>query len=265
MSLDPWAVLELEPGSEKRAIKSAYRRLARRYHPDTNPGDAAAAERFLAVCEAYQTLTTTQEQAEEAASPDTPTPRVVVSFLHAFTGGPIDVELPVAVPCRRCGGKGCGYCHQTGQAAEGQRFVVDVPRGVYDGMPLEAREHKGTRHLLVSAQVSPSPLYQRLEGRPEDLLMELPITVTEAALGATVRLPAPTEIVSIRVPPGTQDGKVFRLAQNGFAQLKGEGFGDLIIKIKVNVPTELTGPQRKMYEELARYETDPRADLLRGR
>lgn len=262
--MDAWQVLELEPGADKRAVKSAYRRLARLYHPDTNPGDASAAERFLAVCEAYQSLTTTQDQAEEARSPDTPTPRVVVSFLHAFSGGPIDVELPVAVTCRRCQGSGCAFCHQSGQVAEGKRFVVEVPRGAFDGMPLKAQEHKGPRHLLVSAQVSPSPLYQRLEGRPADLLLELPVTVTEAALGATVRVPAPTEIVSLKVPPGTQDGKAFRLAQHGFPVLEGEGYGDLIIKVKIAIPTQLTGPERKMYEELARYEQDPRARLLQG-
>jgi DnaJ-class molecular chaperone len=263
----PWQVLGLNEGADQHAIKAAYRKLARQYHPDLHPDDPTAIDRFLELGEAYQALTSPAERAEEAAEVESPSLRVEVPFAIAYDGGQVQVELPVDATCPSCGGLGCKRC-ENGKVVKKVPFTVSIPPGLVAGMLLRAHERNGRngrRELPVIAEILPSPLFKRVDGQPQDLVLELPVTISEAVLGATVRVPTPTEIVHLKIPAGTPDGKVFRIQGGGMPLLARPGeHGNLIIRIRLAIPAEVNPGQRRALEELARYEGDPRAGLLRG-
>jgi DnaJ-class molecular chaperone len=144
---------------------------------------------------------------------------------------------------------------------------VNVPAGATDGGKLrfkgkgEAGMAGGPAgDLYVVTRIAPHPYYTR-DGA--DVVMDLPLTVAEAALGTEVRIPTPGgEKVKLKVPAGTQHGKVFRFKGKGAPRLKGSGHGDLRLKAKVVVPEELTAHQRELLGELAETGLgEPRAHI----
>jgi molecular chaperone DnaJ len=113
----------------------------------------------------------------------------------------------------------------------------------------------------VVTRVSPSRLYTR---QGDDLLINVPVTFAEAALGAQVEVPTIDGRVKLRVPPGSADGRQLRLAGKGAPRLKGEGRGALIARLRVQVPRELSHEQREALERFAALEGgDPRETLFR--
>ena len=99
--------------------------------------------------------------------------------------------------------------------------------------------------LFVVVSVDPSPLYER---RDADLVLEVPLTYPEAALGATVEIPTPEGPVNLKVPAGTESGKLLRVKGRGAPKLKGGGKGDLLARIKVTVPQKLTKAEKEALE-----------------
>ena len=152
-------------------------------------------------------------------------------------------------PCPRCGGEGR-------QTAE-RKLSVKIPAGVETGMRLklagegEAGERGGPRgDLYVLIEVQPHLFFHR-EGR--DLLCEIPIRMTQAALGCEVKLPALSgESITLKVPGGTQSGQLLRLAGRGLPGLRGARRGDLMVRVAVEIPSRLTATQRKQLEEMDR-------------
>jgi molecular chaperone DnaJ len=113
----------------------------------------------------------------------------------------------------------------------------------------------------VLTRVAPSHLYTR---RGDDLVIDLPVTFAEAALGAQVEVPTIDGRVKLRVPPGSADGRQLRLTGKGAPRLKGEGRGALIAKLRVQVPRELSDEQREALERFAELDGgDPRGALFR--
>lgn len=176
-------------------------------------------------------------------------------------------------PCPRCSGSGqiienpCPTCRGAGQVIKRDPVPVKVPAGATDGGKLrfsgkgESGVHGGPRgDLYVTTRVKPHVYFKR-DGA--DVLLELPITLAEAALGTSVTVPTPDGgKVKLKVPPGTQDGRVFRVGGKGAPKLKGAGSGDLKAKARIVVPQELTDQQRELLEQLAEAEPgDPRAHL----
>jgi DnaJ-class molecular chaperone len=237
---DPWAVLELAPGSDEQAVKAAFRRLARLYHPDISTV-ADAATRFQEIQDAHKFLLAELEAQPTtppgAAAGDTSADEIRISFLKAFTGGDVQIDLL--------------------QNGRKETFTVSVPAGVRSGMRLEARPLRGYGRTVI-ARVERSARYQR-EG--DDLLIDLPITIGEACLGATVPVPGPGRELRLRIPPSTGSGRVFQVAGEGMPRLDGSGRGSLLVRIWITVPAKLTLAQERAIGEFARYETDPRAAL----
>ena len=99
--------------------------------------------------------------------------------------------------------------------------------------------------VFVVVEVEPSPLYER---RGSDLVLEVPVTFAEAALGASVEIPTPTARSSLKIPAGTESGKLLRVKGRGAPQLRGKGRGDLLARVKVSVPTKLSKAEKEALE-----------------
>jgi molecular chaperone DnaJ len=173
-------------------------------------------------------------------------------------------------PCSRCGGAGtvvenpCSTCGGTGTNRTLRKFTVPMPAGVKDGtkIRLKAKGEPGQRggpagDLYVIAQVDESPLFER---RGADLLIQVPVTMVEAALGATVRVPTPEGSVNLKVPSGTQDGRLLKIKGKGAPTLGGSGKGDLLARINVLMSKDLSGEQKDLLKKFAEArKEDPRA------
>jgi molecular chaperone DnaJ len=161
-------------------------------------------------------------------------------------------------PCPRCRGAGvivetpCHTCHGAGHERVTRRYAVKIPAGAKDTtrVRLKGKGEPGANggpagDLFVVASVDPSPLYER---RDADLVLEVPLTYPEAALGATVEIPTPEGPVNLKVPAGTESGKLLRVKGRGAPKLKGGGKGDLLARIKVTVPQKLTKAEKEALE-----------------
>jgi molecular chaperone DnaJ len=158
-------------------------------------------------------------------------------------------------PCPRCGGSGqvvehpCPTCKGKRSITRVRPVTVNVPAGVTDGGKLrfKGKGEPGSGggpagDLYVVAHVKPHPYFTR-EGA--DVVMELPVTFSEAALGAEVTIPTPDgSKVRLKIAEGTQDGKVYKVPGKGAPRLKGKGNGDLRVRVKIAVPKKLSAEQK---------------------
>ena len=177
-------------------------------------------------------------------------------------------------PCPSCRSNGtviekpCHNCQGSGREVRTKTYTVKIPAGVKDGtrIRLKGKGETGDNggpagDLFVVTRVQPSKLFQR---RDNDLIVEVPVTYTEAALGAKVEVPTPYgDRVSLKVPAGTQDGRQLRIRGHGAPKLKGGGKGDLIARLRLTVPKKLTKKEREALEELQKVSReDPREELF---
>jgi molecular chaperone DnaJ len=163
-------------------------------------------------------------------------------------------------PCPRCHGMGsivetpCPTCHGSGRERRTKRYTVKIPAGVRDGtrIKLKGKGEAGyggaaAGDLYVITRVDASPIYER---RGDDLVVQVPISFSLASLGGKVEVPTPEGPVSLKVPAGTEDGKLLRLKGRGAPRLKGAGQGDLLARIRIDVPKKMSKKQRELLEEL---------------
>jgi molecular chaperone DnaJ len=165
-------------------------------------------------------------------------------------------------PCPRCKGTGtiieqpCTTCRGQGRVTRSKPVTVNVPPGVTDGGKLrfsgkgESGESGAPAgDLYVVTHIRPHPFYTR-DG--SNVLMDLPLSITEAALGTEVTIPTPDGgKVKLKIAPGTQDGKVHKLSGKGAPKLKGKGKGDLKVKARVVVPTKLKAEEKELLKRFA--------------
>jgi molecular chaperone DnaJ len=346
---DLYAVLGVARTASADEIKKAYRKLARKYHPDVNPGNTAAEERFKEISEAHDVLIDPEkrklydefgkagvqagfdaekargardrmhewqefrgswgeeprrpgfggysrfedifgdifgEQARPGASirgSDLES-ELEIDLLQAVRGMSTAVSVQRAEPCPTCGGAGvdtaeattcpeckgsgrsgvgkgpvaftracphcggvgrvgvkpCPSCGGSGAIARQERLNVRIPPGVDTGSRVRVAGKGGLGanggqpgDLYIVIRVRPHPL---LERRGDDLYMDLPVTVGEALAGASIEVPTPEGAVRVRVPAGSQAGRLLRVRRQGVPQLKGDGRGDLYLRLVVRVP-----------------------------
>jgi DnaJ-class molecular chaperone len=266
---DYYAVLGVGKDASEGEIKRAFRELARQHHPDVNPSDEG--ERFREINEAYAVLSDREARAryDRWGHPDDS------SGLSAVVDAA--QELINDVFRRRRGrqkGKDVRYtlevtfeeavfgASKTIQIPSGEAttrdFTIVVPPGIKSGtvktMKGEGEPGKGggsPGDLHVMIRVADHPVFER-DGI--DVRSEHAISFTQAALGAVIDVPTLDGAVKMRIPEGTQPGRVFRIRGRGIPQAAGKNAprGDHLVHVKVEVPTELTPRQRELIEELAR-------------
>jgi molecular chaperone DnaJ len=162
--------------------------------------------------------------------------------------------------CHRCGGEGtiiqtpCPECNGQGREKVTRKIKVKIPPGVDNGSSLRVRGEgeagtAGRGDLYVIVEVRPNPLYHR-DGN--DILTEINISLSKAVLGSEVDVPTLSGHVRMKIPAGTQPGKVFRLKSKGMPDVHGAEPGDELVRVNVDIPSRLNSEQRRLIEEFAR-------------
>lgn len=170
-------------------------------------------------------------------------------------------QIVTSTACPKCRGRGqiiaspCIECAGTGRARRSRKINIKVPQGVEDGQHIKLRGQGDASpgggpagDLYVILNVLPHPQFQR---SGSDLLLEMPVSITQAALGTEIEVPTLDGRTKLRVPAGTQTGSVFRLRGKGMPRLQGLGSGDLHVGVRVRTPSALSERQRQLMEELA--------------
>src|SRR5438067_1130289 len=250
---DYYEVLGVARGAHEDEIKRAYRKLAIKFHPDKNPNDLHAEEKFKELGDAYDVLI----DADKRAAYDRYGHAAFSHGAGGFGGGfhdPFDIF-------REAFGGGGGICERFfGRGGEGRvenssRIKLKIPAGIGSGSRLRSSRNgeAGIRggpagDLYVVLHIKEHPVFQRDE---DDLYCEVPISFAVAALGGEVPVPTLEGKANLRIPAGTQSGQVFKLRGKGIANLEGRGRGDLLARVIVEVPTRLNSEQRRKLEEFS--------------
>ena len=356
---DYYEVLGVDKSASEAEIKSAYRKKAKKYHPDLNPGDAEAEKNFKEVNEAYEVLSdSTKKQkydtyghagvdpnfgaggyggysggfggagvdlndifesffgggggfggfgGQQRRNPNAPRRGgdvhvgVTISFMEAAHGCKKTVTVnrqencpdcngtgakkgtsaqtcpechgtgqvtqqqrtPFGViqnsrPCSKCQGKGkiitdpCPKCHGNGRINVQKKKEVNIPAGIDDEQSLAMRGegdmgvNGGAQgDVIIVVNVQPDPMFKR---QKYDVYVNVPITYSQAVLGAEIVVPTIDGKVQYTIPEGTQSGTVFRLRQKGIKYLNGRGRGDQYVTVTVEIPKKVTREQRKALE-----------------
>ena len=196
--------------------------------------------------------------------------KIDLDLKDAYLGGERTFQLSVQEECYTCGGRGiitrnqkCLACTGNGIAVKVKKLTVKIPPCIKDGSKIRiaGQGNKGRNgragDLYLLVKIKPHHFFQ-LEG--SNLTCELPVTVTELALGANIEVPTFKSKVTIKVPAGTQNGSIFRLKGMGFCSAGNPG--DLLVKLNVQLQKTLTDKQKVLYEELKKLEKEnPRKEL----
>jgi len=371
---DYYELLGVRRKAPAKEIRQAYRKLARKYHPDLNPGDKAAEEKFKQLQEAYDVLSDSKKRAtydqygfyaDNMPPPGSAPPgagpggfpvdfggfdmsgggagaggfRDIFSQFFSGLGGaagqpeatevPPDLEYQVDidfwkairgtvekisytrldtcgtcrgsgraagaeqtcptcggtgrrqqssggmrfnVACPRCGGSGklakpCPTCHGEGRVQRTDTIEVRIPAGVDTGSRVRVPGRGNVPlpgaapgDLYIITRVAPHPFFER---RGDDIHTTVPVTVSEAALGAKVEVPTIDGRALLRIPPGTPSGQKFRLREKGVAPARGGQRGDQYVTVQIVPPSSVDEKARQLLKELSQFdEKDPRKEIF---
>lgn len=321
MAKDYYQILGVSRNASEKDIKQAYRRLARQFHPDVNPGKDAN-EKFKAINEAYEVLSDaetrrkydaygenwkradqfTQAQGQggfgfdprgrggpgrvhvqygnmggedfdsileemmggrnqgfgRGARRRTAEEPVIVSLEEAYHGATRTMEVIRSMTCEVCHGTGrlqrgvCATCRGSGSVQIPRKIEVKIPPGVDSGLRVRVSPG-GEDEVYLVISVAP---HQRFDRKADDLYVDLSVKLTDAVLGAEVKVPTLKGEVLLKVPPETQNGNTIRLAGLGMPRLGSTDRGDLYARVKVVLPTGLSDKDKKLFEELRNSKKD---------
>ena len=294
---DPYAILGVSCSATQDEIKQAYRRLAKQHHPDHNPNDKSAEQRFKEVQAAYEVLSDPQRRAQfDRFGAGGPAPDVhawSTGQASPFGAGGVDFgslgDLTSIFeqffsrgiggntrrrPARRSNPRGANIEHSIEitfeEAVRGtardvvltaqdpghseERIQFRVPAGVTDGQRIRVRGKGqngpgGRGDLMIRCRVLPHPHFRR-EGL--DVLLDLPLTFGEAALGTRVEIPTLDGTTVLTVPPGTSSGTKLRLRGQGVCTQRSGRAGDMYAIVRISVPKAVSPRARELLEDLER-------------
>lgn len=180
----------------------------------------------------------------------------------------------IAQPCPKCHGTGqtikevCEACHGRGKNKKREKLSVKVPAGIDEGqrLKLSGQGDSGigggpAGDLFVLIHIEPHEFFKREE---YDVICDVPISFSQAALGTEVEVPTLGGRVSMKIPDGTQSGQKMKLRNKGITKLGGYGFGDQIITIHVETPSKLNKEQRELFARLSELEQNSSNPMTRG-
>jgi len=299
---DFYAVLEVSRSASADEIKKSFRKLAMKFHPDRNPGDKKAEDRFKELTEAYEILSDAKkremyDQFGFAGAGAGPGGNPGQGFGGGFQSGGFndneqfqdifgdlfgdvfggargaprgtrrqrgaDLRYTLNVTFEEAATgteKTISFMRQRSGRDDTARLSVKVPAGVSQGQRLKlANEGDGSPNggaagdLYVIVNTQEHPLFKREE---DDVVLDVPIPFTEAVLGTTLEIPTLTNKVALKVPPGVHSGQTFRLKGKGFPKIGGMGTGDMLIRLVVDTPANLSSQQRQQLLELSQGLTE---------
>ncbi len=168
----------------------------------------------------------------------------------------------IARTCARCAGEGriiekpCEKCQGTGLIRQEKKIKVNIPAGVDTGSRIKLRgegeagvKGAGAGDLYVDIYVLPDELFER---HGNDILCQVPVSFAQAALGAEIEVPTLSGKAKMKIPAGTQSGKIFRLRAKGMPDVHGYGRGDQLVKVNLETPTGLNAKQRILLKDFAK-------------
>ncbi len=291
---DYYNILGVNRNATEREIKQAYRRLARQHHPDVNPGDKSAEEKFKQINEAYEVLSDKEkrqkydkygdqwqyadqfEKARQASgwsfsqggqrvySSEEDIGSIFDDLLRGFGGRAgrpqprkgRDIEFPLEVTLEEA----YSGTTRTLNMADGKRLEVKIPPGVKDGSRVRisgkgAEGYGGVKgDLYLVTSVRPHRLFRR---RGDDLYVDVSVPLTVAVLGGEVKVKTlKGSQLSLKIPPETQNERSFRLKGQGMPHLGNSSRGDLLARVKVLLPTKLTDEEKELFQKLSRLRPD---------
>jgi curved DNA-binding protein len=294
---DYYQALGVERSAAEDEIKKAYRILARKYHPDVSK-EKNAEERFKEVAEAYETLKDPEKRraydqlgrfrsGQEFRPPPDWERQFGDGFGRGATAGGFDFgDLFAGLGGRRSGqratqrrgrdieatarlrleevAQGTEIRLLVGAGQESRSVTARIPKGATNGQKLrvpgkgEPGLHAASGDLYITIALQPHPLF-RVDGH--DLLLDLPITPAEAALGTSAEIPTLDGKVKLRVPANSQSGQKLRLTGRGLPK-PHSGQGDLYAQLEIVMPPSLSAREKELYEQLASCSSfDPRGRL----
>ena len=286
---DLYAILGVKKSDNADAVKKQYRKMARQLHPDKTKGDKKLEEKFKDVSEAYEVLSDDKKRAEYDEMRDAlksgRMPRGGFQQPGGFPQGGFQGGGDFNDIFGDLFGGGRGRGPRRGQDLQTQTtisfrdsvygseitirtgvdpFTTRIPAGIKDGAKIKLKGRGapgdgGPGDLFIVVNVTPHALFKREEN---NLLMTLPVTFTEAALGADITVPTMSgEDVKVRLAPGTPNGKKLKIKGQGINRNHEQG--DLILTIDVQVPQRVEAKAKQALEDFAEAtkEFDPRAEL----
>ena len=286
---DYYSILGVNRSASEREIKQAYRRLARKYHPDVNPGDKSAEEKFKQINEAYEVLSDKEKRQkydqfgdqwqyadqfaqagwQQAPGWDFGRGGTRVYFGEGDFGSLFDdllgsfrfsrgqtkprrgqsIEYPVEVTLEEA----YRGTTRTISFADGKRLEVKVPTGVRNGSRVRLAGKGRPGYAGASGDlylvVSVKP-HPVFERRGDNLYVGVSVPLVVAMLGGEVQVPTLKGKVALKIPPETQNGRTFRLAGQGMPHLGNSSRGDLLAKVKVVLPTKLSAKEKELFRQL---------------
>ena len=304
MAKDYYDSLGVSRSATEGDIKSAYRKFARQFHPDRNPGDKAAAERFKEIQQAYDVLgdKKKKEQYDQygpgfeqmgaggpgggfpGGSPfgtsggqgyQNIDPSAFQSIFEQMMGGASGFPGDFSTTGPGTGRKGRGRGKKVAQDVEQEiqvdfltaakggtvdlgRIKVDIPAGFPDGKKLRVRgQGENGGDLYVVVHIKPHAYFKR-DG--QNIILDVPLTVSEAGLGCKLDVPTLDGTVTITIPAGTSSGQRLRVRGMGLPATAGKG--DQYCEMKIVIPKQLGAKAKQLLEEFAKLEPqEPRAQL----